>query len=200
MNMYVILSSTCFGPWHAHLQEEQLYKHSIWYPRSTRQLHDIHVHIEVCIKVGSKKISCTWHSIHLAFSLHSVSVCYLYNIHNHHYDCTHCGPHKPSQWRNNCSCLQNNSSTHGYCWWLPWKQSLVAPWAACFCVTVAGTVQWLCVLVGRWQRERRLLRVRWIALLAATPYRITPHSWITSSHDDRWEHTTLRWGEHACGV
>ena len=39
MNMYVILSSTCFGPWHAHLQEEQLYKHSIWYPRSTRQLH-----------------------------------------------------------------------------------------------------------------------------------------------------------------
>ena len=39
MNMYVILSSTCFGPWHAHFQEEQLYKHSIWYPRSTRQLH-----------------------------------------------------------------------------------------------------------------------------------------------------------------
>ena len=34
MNMYAILSSTCFGPWHAHLQEEQLYKHSIWYPRS----------------------------------------------------------------------------------------------------------------------------------------------------------------------
>jgi len=25
MNMYVILSSTCFGPSHAHLQEEQLY-------------------------------------------------------------------------------------------------------------------------------------------------------------------------------
>ena len=28
MNMYVILSSTCFGPWHAHPQEEQLHKHS----------------------------------------------------------------------------------------------------------------------------------------------------------------------------
>ena len=27
MNMYVTLSSTCFGPWHAHLQEEQLHKH-----------------------------------------------------------------------------------------------------------------------------------------------------------------------------
>ena len=34
INMYVtLLSSTCFGPWHAHPQEEQLYKHSIWYPR-----------------------------------------------------------------------------------------------------------------------------------------------------------------------
>ena len=41
MNMYVTLSSTCFGPWHAHLQEEQLHKHSIWYPRSTRRLHTI---------------------------------------------------------------------------------------------------------------------------------------------------------------
>ena len=39
MNMYVTLSSTCFRPWHAHLQEEQLHKHSIWYPRSTRRLH-----------------------------------------------------------------------------------------------------------------------------------------------------------------
>ena len=39
MNMYVTLSSTCFGPWHAHLQEEQLHKHSIWYPRSTWRLH-----------------------------------------------------------------------------------------------------------------------------------------------------------------
>ena len=39
MKMYVTLSSTCFGPWHAHLQEEQLHKHSIWYPRSTRRLH-----------------------------------------------------------------------------------------------------------------------------------------------------------------
>ena len=39
MNMYVTLSSTCFGPWHAHFQEEQLHKHSIWYPRSTRRLH-----------------------------------------------------------------------------------------------------------------------------------------------------------------
>ena len=28
MNMYVTLSSTCFGPWYAHLQEEQLHKHS----------------------------------------------------------------------------------------------------------------------------------------------------------------------------
>ena len=37
MNMYVTLSSTCFGPWHTHLQEEQLHKHSIWYPRSTRR-------------------------------------------------------------------------------------------------------------------------------------------------------------------
>ena len=48
-NMYVTLSSTCFGPWHAHLQEEQLYKHSIWYPRSTRRLHTIPVesgHVE----------------------------------------------------------------------------------------------------------------------------------------------------------
>ena len=34
-NMYVtLLSSACFGPWHAHPQEEQLQKHSIWYPRS----------------------------------------------------------------------------------------------------------------------------------------------------------------------
>ena len=39
MKMYVTLSWTCFGPWHAHLQEEQLHKHSIWYPRSTRRLH-----------------------------------------------------------------------------------------------------------------------------------------------------------------
>ena len=39
MNMYVTLSSTCFGPLRAHLQEEQLHKHSIWYPRSTRRLH-----------------------------------------------------------------------------------------------------------------------------------------------------------------
>ena len=34
MNMYVTLPSTCFGPLPAHLQEEQLHKHSIWYPRS----------------------------------------------------------------------------------------------------------------------------------------------------------------------
>ena len=34
-NMYVRLpSSTCFEPWHAHPQEEQLHKPSIWYPRS----------------------------------------------------------------------------------------------------------------------------------------------------------------------
>jgi len=34
--MYVtLLSSTCFGPWRAHPQEEQLHKHSIWYPRCT---------------------------------------------------------------------------------------------------------------------------------------------------------------------
>ena len=39
MNMYVTLSSTCFGPLPAHLQEEQLHKRSIWYPRSTRRLH-----------------------------------------------------------------------------------------------------------------------------------------------------------------
>ena len=39
-NMYVtLLSSTCFGPWHAHPQEEQLHKHSIWYPRSHKQLY-----------------------------------------------------------------------------------------------------------------------------------------------------------------
>ena len=38
--MYVtLLSSTCFGPWHAHPQEEQLPKHSIWYPRSPKQLY-----------------------------------------------------------------------------------------------------------------------------------------------------------------
>ena len=45
MNMYVTLSSTCFGPWHTHLQEEQLYKHSVWYPRSTRRLHTIPVYL-----------------------------------------------------------------------------------------------------------------------------------------------------------
>ena len=39
-NMYVtILSSTCFGPWHAPPQEEQLHKHSIWYPRSRKRLY-----------------------------------------------------------------------------------------------------------------------------------------------------------------
>ena len=38
--MYVtLLSSTCFGPWHAHPQEEQLHKHSIWYPRSHKRLY-----------------------------------------------------------------------------------------------------------------------------------------------------------------
>ena len=38
--MYVtLLSSTCFGPWHAHPQEEQLHKHSIWYPRSSKRLY-----------------------------------------------------------------------------------------------------------------------------------------------------------------
>ena len=39
-NMYVtLLSSTCLGPWHAHPQEEQLHKHSIWYPRSSKRLY-----------------------------------------------------------------------------------------------------------------------------------------------------------------
>ena len=39
-NMYVtLLSSTCFGPWHAHPQEEPLHKHSIWYPRSHKRLY-----------------------------------------------------------------------------------------------------------------------------------------------------------------
>ena len=39
-NMYVtLLSSICFGPWHAHPQEEQLHKHSIWYPRSHKRLY-----------------------------------------------------------------------------------------------------------------------------------------------------------------
>ena len=39
-NMYVtLLSSTYFGPWHAHPQEEQLHKHSIWYPRSDKRLY-----------------------------------------------------------------------------------------------------------------------------------------------------------------
>ena len=39
-NMYVtLLSSTCFGLWHAHPQEEQLHKHSIWYPRSSKRLY-----------------------------------------------------------------------------------------------------------------------------------------------------------------
>ena len=33
MNMYVTLSSTCLGALHAHLQEEQLHQHSIWYTR-----------------------------------------------------------------------------------------------------------------------------------------------------------------------
>ena len=38
--MYVTLpSSTCFGPWHAHPQEEQLYKHSIWYLHSHKRLY-----------------------------------------------------------------------------------------------------------------------------------------------------------------
>ena len=38
--MYVkLLSSTCFGPWRAHPQEEQLHKHRIWYPRSHKQLY-----------------------------------------------------------------------------------------------------------------------------------------------------------------
>ena len=38
--MYVtLLSSTCFGPWHAHPQEEQLHEHSIWYPRSSKRLY-----------------------------------------------------------------------------------------------------------------------------------------------------------------
>ena len=39
-NMYLrLLSSTCFGPWHAHPQEEQLHKHSIWYPRCHKRLY-----------------------------------------------------------------------------------------------------------------------------------------------------------------
>ena len=38
--MYVtLLSSTCFGPLHAHPQEEQLHKHSLWYPRSHKRLY-----------------------------------------------------------------------------------------------------------------------------------------------------------------
>ena len=52
MNMYVTLSSTCFGPWDAHLQEEKLYKHSIWYPRSTRRLHTIPVESGLLILVN----------------------------------------------------------------------------------------------------------------------------------------------------
>ena len=39
-NLYVtLLSSTCFGPWLAHPQEEQLHKHTIWYPRSPKRLY-----------------------------------------------------------------------------------------------------------------------------------------------------------------
>ena len=34
-----LLSSTCFGPWYAHPQDEQLHKHSIWYPRSHKRLY-----------------------------------------------------------------------------------------------------------------------------------------------------------------
>ena len=39
-NMYVtLLSLACFGPWPAHPQEEQLHKHSIWYPCSPKRLY-----------------------------------------------------------------------------------------------------------------------------------------------------------------
>ena len=51
--MYVtLLSSTCFGPWHVHPQEEQLHKHSIWYPRSHKRLYTTPVESRPAVSTG----------------------------------------------------------------------------------------------------------------------------------------------------
>ena len=53
INMYVtLLSWTCFGPWHAHHQEEQLHKHSIWYPCSSKRLYTTPVESGLLFYVG----------------------------------------------------------------------------------------------------------------------------------------------------
>ena len=49
--------------------------------------------------------------LQLAFSLHSVSVSYLCYFHNHHYDCSHCGPLKLNQSNTNCM-LPHATPTH----------------------------------------------------------------------------------------
>ena len=74
MNMYVTLSSTCFGPLHAHLQEEQLHKHSIWYPRSTRRLHTTPVESGLYDARSEK---------------HHTIICKV-DMYLHHYHTTHC--------------------------------------------------------------------------------------------------------------
>ena len=57
-SVYVSLSSsTCFGPWHAHPQEEQLHKHSIWYPRSPKRLYTTPVE---SIKAGWRNNPILW--------------------------------------------------------------------------------------------------------------------------------------------
>ena len=67
MNMYVTLSSTCFGPWHAHLQEEQLHKHSIWYLRSPKWLYTKPV--ESRLKARNMSRMVMWHTCVIELSI-----------------------------------------------------------------------------------------------------------------------------------
>ena len=68
MNMYVTLSSTCFGPWHAHPQEDTRCCVCAVVPPEdghvkARNMSRIMWHTcsyEGCIKVGSKKYPILW--------------------------------------------------------------------------------------------------------------------------------------------
>ena len=54
MNMYVILSSTCFGPWHAHLQEEQLgsKKNILYYDARSEKHQSKELCLVYCYSIG----------------------------------------------------------------------------------------------------------------------------------------------------
>ena len=76
--MYVtLLSSTCFGPWNAHPQEEKLHKHSIWYPSSHKRLYTTPVESTCTVEKTSRRPKIFHHAPTCSSGAHNISTVHL---------------------------------------------------------------------------------------------------------------------------